>query len=59
MIYWIITIQSIDDIRPVLLTTSFRKAQKEDERLEKEYEDDEYIYFYLNSIRLGQTRSKD
>lgn len=55
MIYWIITIQSNDDVRPIFMTTSYKKAIKKKEQLEKEIENLDYcdIFYYLGSIRLG------
>lgn len=58
MIYWIITVQSVDDIRPVFITTSYKKAIKKKEKLESECDEDDCMYYYLNSLKLGRLYKK-
>lgn len=55
MLYWAITIQSNENVRVIYLTTSFKKANKKKELLEKELleNDIDDVYYYLNSVKLG------
>ena len=58
MIYWIIIAQTVDDIRAIFMTTSYKKAIKKIEQLESKIDEDDCMYFYLNSLKLGRLYKK-
>ena len=56
MLYWVIVKQTDNEICAVYLTTSYKKAKKKYDELDKEAEEIrkyDYCNYYISSVRSG------